>query len=117
MPKQGTNFHLAVQVVGTSLTNVDSIEILFKQNDLDTAKALKTSLWKSDGSGDAQSVPGVEDTISIPWTREETYRFKRGSDFYMDARIHYAVSGDEPEVPIVKLNMNPSLFAKDEEVT
>lgn len=117
MPQQGTNFHLIVQIIDATLAELDSIEILFKQNDIDTAKTLKSSIWKADGSGDAVTVQGSENSISIPWTRAETYLFRRGSDFYMHARIHYVGSGDEPEVPIVKLIMTPSLFAENEEVT
>lgn len=117
MPQQGTNFHLLVQLVGVELDDLSEIEILFKQYNLDNATALKTSIWKADGSGEAKTSDVSENTISIPWTRAETYLFKRGAIFYLHARIHYAHSSDEPEVPITELIMSPSLFAEGEEVT
>ena len=125
MSQQGTNFVMAVRlkVKGQASTvnpleGVSSIEFLFKQTRDKSATAIKTALWKPDGSGSAVTAEDGK-TILIPWTRTDTYKFLEGTWFYLHARIHYTDSADDnnPEVKIKELRMDHTLFKSGEEVT
>ena len=49
-------------------------------------------------------------TFYIPFTKEETFQFRPGRKFYIDARIHYVDVFDNPHVPVVAIDMLPGLF-------
>ena len=117
MAQQGINFHMPLQVEGAALADLDHIELIFKQVDSAAAPVLKQSLWAADGSGDAQTKEGSEDVILVPWTRAETYLFRRNTRFYLQARFHDPDTDDNPPSPTVELVMHPSLFGPDQEVS
>ncbi len=106
---------MPVKLNNLDLADVSYIEFVFKLSKSNTAEAVKTSLWKSDGTGDA--VTGEDDVILIPWSREDTYKIPEGRTFYFHARVHYANTDDNPYVPIVTLRMGSSLFNEDEVVS
>lgn len=80
------------------------IEVAFAQ--YRNGPVLKTSVWKSDGSGD---ITRDGNTILIPWTREETALFRENSAFFMDVRPTLQ-TGDDLTVEPVKLTMDWTLF-------
>lgn len=120
MFQRSTNFDMPIEVENLDFSLVDSIEFIFKQHDIETAPILKQALYLSSGTGSAKLIvtdtDPVKHIIMIHWTKEETHLFKPGEKFYIDARIHLKDTENNPPVPIVGVNMCPSLFAKNEEV-
>lgn len=114
MIQQGIQFHMPVKMNGLDLADVSSIEFLFKMSTSNTATAIKSSLWKSDGTGDAQT--GQNNLILIPWSKEDTYKIPEGRSFYFHARVHYNNTTDNPYIPVVELTMDKSLFNQGEVV-
>jgi len=110
--KQGCYATLKVTLDGVDMEDVAQVEFLFKQQPGYLGEALKRSVWKSDGSGDAKSdTTAGSDAILIPWSRSETYRFAGDCPFYMDTRITLANDTVEnPFTPIISLLMNGTLF-------
>ena len=101
--KQLTNNLLKMNFNGIDLNNVSKIEFAFSQDIGGTP--LKIAQYPSDGT---QLVGG--NVIGIEWTKEETELFEAGKTFYADTRITLKDSEFQPETPIVKLKMNPTLF-------
>jgi hypothetical protein len=54
-------------------------------------------------------------TLGVIFTQSETTLFDGGKAFYADTRITMKDSTYQPETPILKVQMNPTLF--DEVVT
>lgn len=117
MYQQGTKFYMPVKLSGIELSDISSIEFLMKQTKNKNAPTRKTSLWKSDGTGDAFTSTEDIDTIIIPWELSETYNFTGGQTFYLHCRIHLTESDANPPVPIVPLIMDETLFSETEAVT
>lgn len=117
MYQQSTNFLMPISLDGIDLTDVESIEIMFKQERSPAAKPLKTALWRADGTGSATTDPETENGILVPWTMEETYYFAPEREFYLHARIWLVGTTMNPPVPILPLTMDMSLFARDEVVS
>ena len=101
--KQLTNNLLKMNFNGIDLNNVSKIEFAFSQDISGTP--LKIAQYPSDGT---QLVGG--NVIGIEWTKQETEMFEAGKTFYADTRITLKDSEFQPETPIVKLKMNPTLF-------
>lgn len=101
--KQGTTFSMAVVFDGVDVSNVQTIEFLFKDNRSKSAAAKKTAVYPGDVTLDE-----TRQAFLVPWTAEETYQFT--GQFYMDTRITYKDTPDNPETPIISLVMNPTLF-------
>lgn len=113
--KAGTNLSLPLEIVDNKFNLVEAVEFLFKQTE--GGETLKTAYWSRDGeSRDATLIAGTQ-TISVKFTREDTYLFRQNENFYIDTRIHYTDSDENPYTPILQLRMNPTLFAEGEEVT
>ena len=110
MLKHGISITLPVKFTGIDLDEVLAIEFLFKTECSETGAAVKTALYKSDGTGDAQRRQGAEGIIDVPWSKEDTYKFPSGKDFYMDTRITLMESSENPVTQILSLRMNESLF-------
>jgi len=108
--KQGISIHLPVKFDGLDLTETDEIVFIFKRACIKTAEGMKTSYWKSDGTGDCITKPNTTDTVLVPWSESDTYLFAENRDFYMDTKVTLTGSTDNPETNIVKLTMNPTLF-------
>lgn len=101
--KQGTTFSMAVVFDGVDISNVQSIEFMFKSIRDRMAKVKKTAVYPGDVVLDE-----TRQAFLVPWTTEETYQFT--GQFYMDTRITYKDTTDNPETPIISLVMNPTLF-------
>ena len=101
--KQLTNNLLKMNFSGIDLNNVSKIEFAFSQ---EIGKPpLKTAEYPSAG---AVHVTG--NLIGVVWTPEETALFDSGKPFFADTRITLTDSEYQPETPILKLMMNPTLF-------
>lgn len=111
--KAGTNFPLAVTFEDERFSDITTIEFIFKQTR--RGEAIKTALWSRNGeSRDAALAPDTT-TVNVYFTQEDTFRFVQDSDFYMDTRIYYADTSENPYTPILKLRMDPTLFEPDGE--
>ena len=114
--KAGTNFIIPVGISDTNFANISAIEFVFTQDM--KGNSLKTAYWSRDGqSRDAALSNDAENTILVSFSREDTYKFKENSTFYMDTRIHYTESNTNPYTKIVPMQMTETLFADGEEVT
>lgn len=110
--KAGIKTHMKVRF-SISLNAVSKIEFIFKNKKSYDATTLKYEVWTADGSdGSCRRVPGTE-IILVPWEKEETYAFSH--DFFMDTRVFFKKSSDNPETKIVPLHMEPTLFERDPE--
>ena len=109
MMKQGINIVLPVNFTGIDFEDIEQIVFVFKQVKIQDAPELKTSVYKSDGTGDAQL---REDTtiVDVPWTEEETYLFLPDSTVYMDTKITRNDSVYSPATPIVSFKMSATIF-------
>ena len=99
--KKGLNFHLSVKFDGVSLDDVEKIEFAFSKNDsMDT---VKTDEWPGTATR-----KGTENVILVPFTYDETRDFS--GVFRMDTRITMKGTTDQPETPVLELEMNDTLF-------
>lgn len=101
--KQLTKNLLKIVFQGIDWSKVSKIEFAFSQNIGETP--LKTAEYPS---GNATKI--ADNLVGIAWTKEETALFESGKPFYCDTRITLSDSTYQPETPIVKLMMNPTLF-------
>ena len=101
--KRLTHNLLKMNFQGIILDDVEKIEFAFAQNIGDTP--MKTAVFPSE-----TAVVVSESMIGIVWTQEETALFAPDRNFYADTRITMKNSAYQPETPIVKLKMNPTLF-------
>lgn len=108
--KRGTNTTLPVKLSGVDWDDVAKVEFLFKQEQNETAPAVKSAVYTPSGA-----IARDGDTIYIPWTAEETYAFKRSAGYYMDTRITLVSSSDNPNTgaPIF-LQFTTTLFGAGE---
>lgn len=104
--------HLEVAINGIELSSISKIDFIFKQGRNHTLPALKKSTYNSDGTGD---VSLDNDIFLIPWSTEETGKFRPDANFYMDTKIYRNDSEDNPVTPIVELFMNETLFESESE--
>lgn len=112
--KQGTRLGLSVLFEGDddfTLDDIYQIEFVFKQRRSVNADVIKTSVWKSNETGDATRIDGTN-VIVVPFAREETYAFKPDEKFYMDTRLLHADSLDNLLTQIVELTMSATLFGE-----
>ena len=101
--KQLTKNLLKMNFQGIDLTTVSKIEFAFSQ-EIGQAP-LKVAEYPNNGA-----TLITDNLIGVAWTQEETALFKAGKPFYADTRITLADSAYQPETPILKLMMNPTLF-------
>lgn len=112
--KAGTNCFLPVKIESSNFSGISAIEFLFKLNK--NGDTLKTAYWSAEGaSRDAQKKSG-ENTILVSFSRADTYLFRQNAPFYMDTRIHFNDSDDNPPTKVITLTMNETLFSDGEEV-
>ena len=112
--KAGTQFYLPVEIDDAKFDVIDKIEFLFKQKE--NGDTLKTALWSSTGTSRDCTRIGDEHVIYVLFTREDSYIFKQNDMFFMDTRIHYTDSEENPYTNIVRLRMNKTLFVEGEAV-
>lgn len=101
--KQLTHNLLKMNFHGIVIDDVEKIEFAFSQNIGDSP--LKTAVFPSEAA-----VIVSDATIGIVWTKEETALFEPGKHFYADTRITLKESEYQPETPIIRMKMNPTLF-------
>ena len=101
--KQLTHNLLKMNFQGISLNEVSKIEFAFAQNIGDPP--LKTAVFPSETAALV-----TEGMVGIVWTKEETALFEPNKHFYADTRITMKDSEYQPETPIIRLKMNPTLF-------
>ena len=114
--KAGTAFQLPVIIEDDDFAMIDAIEFVFtqKQKGGDT---LKSAYWSRDGESRDASLREDANTILVNFSREDSYLFKQGAVYFMDTRIHYEDTEDNPFTRIIPLTMNMTLFKQGEEVT
>ena len=112
--KAGTTFLLPVEIEDENFANISAIEFLFKQNK--NGQTLKTAYWSAEGESRDAELKDDTQTIMISFSRDDSYLFRQNSTFFMDTRIHYGDTPDNPFTKIISLTMNETLFAPGEEV-
>lgn len=103
--KQQTRNLLKVHFRGIDLNTVSKIEFAFSQDI--GKKPLKTATYPGEGT-----ILVTDGMIGVAFSPEETALFTAGRHFYADTRITLKDSTYQPETPIVKLKMNPTLFER-----
>jgi hypothetical protein len=101
--KQLTKNLLAIGLNGIDIADVAKIEFAFSQNI--GSSPLKLAEYPGDNTVDLG-----DNMIGVIWTPEETMLFEARKPFYADTRITMHDTEYQPETPIVKLQMNPTLF-------
>ena len=101
--KQLTHNLLKLNFSGINLADVEKIEFAFSQNIGE--KPLKTAQYPSN-----KVVNVAGNMVGVEWTSADTKLFEAGKDFYCDTRIALKDSEYQPETPILKLKMTPTLF-------
>ena len=92
---------------------LESIEFIFKQDNRNDVEAQKYVVWNiGEESDDVFTIDDDLTNFYIPFTIEETFKFRPGKNFFIDARIHYMDTFDNPHVKVVPINMLPGLFGK-----
>ena len=101
--KQLTRNLLSVSLSGIDIADIARVEFAFSQNK--HSSPLKTAAFPGTGTVDIG-----DNMIGVAWTPEETMLFEAGKAFYVDTRITLNNSEYQPQTPIVKLHMDPTLF-------
>lgn len=114
MVKGGFRKTLPIKIVGFDIADAESIEFLFKQKQRVSADELKIATWVNGAeTEDVYTVDGVENTIFVRLTQEDTSRFKSGAPFFLDTRINVRDSYDNPLTPIVSVSADMTLFKEE----
>lgn len=111
MSKHGIKEYQAIELRGVEKLwdYLDRIEIRYSQER--SGKPLKTAVWKADGSGDCLR---EGDLLLVLWERDDTYLFQDRRSYFVDIRPTL-VNGTDVQVRPVQVEMNWSLFQKEEE--
>lgn len=111
----GMNQTLKVHLIDLQTDILDSIEFIFKQENKNEAIAKKYVVWENGSSSEEVYILDSDyEYFYIPFTKEDTFKFLPNKKFYIDARIHYVDTFDNPSVPVVGIMMSPGLFGKDD---
>lgn len=103
--KQLTKNLLAISLNGIDIADIARVEFAFSQNINSTP--LKIAEYPGSDTVDLGG-----NMIGVIWTAEETMLFEAGKTFCADTRITLKNSEYQPQTPIVKLQMNPTLFER-----
>lgn len=112
----GMNSTLKITLKDLNAEIVESIEFVFKQISKHDAPAIKHATWRRGTK--TEDVYTIDDDYVhyyIPFSKDDTFLFEPGKKFFMDARIHYADTFDNPEVPVVSIMMDTGLFGKEDD--
>lgn len=101
--KQLTHNLLKMNFSGIDINDVSKIEFAFSQNIGE--KPLKEAEYPNN-----KTTLIADNLIGVIWTAEETKLFEADKYFYCDTRITLKGSVYQPETPILKLKMQPTLF-------
>lgn len=88
---------------GIDVADIAKIEFAFSQNMHSTP--LKVATYPGEGTVDLGN-----NMIGVEWTPEDTLRFEGGKAFFADTRITMHDTIYQPQTPIVRLYMEPTLF-------
>lgn len=105
--KQGDAKTMLIQLIGIEEYDIDSITVIFKQEEKQDAPVIKSATYKKDGTGDAE-LEG--DLLKVWWSVEDTYKFANGEIFYADYQIHLVDVAEMPSVEMTAVRMNKTLF-------
>ena len=103
---------LILKLEGVLLASIEQIDFVFKQDASETAPALKTATYKSDGTGDVITGQAAN-TLIVPFTPEDTRKFN--GQFYMFGRVTLTDSIYNPKTYIQTLTMGDTLFAEGDD--
>lgn len=103
--KQLTKNILAVSLNGVDIADIAKVEFAFSQNMHSTP--LKLAEYPGSNTVDLG-----DNMIGVIWTPDETMLFEAGKTFCADTRITLRDSEFQPQTPIVKLQMDPTLFRR-----
>ena len=107
----GMNSTLKVHFKDLDTEFLESIEFIFKQDNKNEATAIKYVVWHNGSEADdVFIIDGDLTNYYIPFTKEETFKFKPGKRFFIDARIHYSDTFDNPHVAVEPIEMLSGLF-------
>ena len=107
----GMNSTLKIHFLDIETEILEEIEFIFKQENKNDAEAIKYVVWNAEiYSDDVYTIDDDLTNFYIPFTKEETFKFRPGKKFYVDARIHYVDTFDNPHVPVASIEMLPGLF-------
>lgn len=101
--KQLTHNLLKMEFHGINLEDVEKIEFAFAQ------KIGEPPLKAAVFPGETATLIG-SGMVGVTWTKAETALFEPDKHFYADTRITLKGTDYQPETPIVRLKMNPTLF-------
>ena len=116
------NFCMDIDFDGIDLDEVKSMEFLFVQEPgcvIAQKKTQPVTLAFSYPSDTAIRMTGVDEetgeeietnSVELIWTAEQTYMFKSGAAISMDTRIHMKDLTTNPETPVLRFVMDPTLF-------
>ena len=115
MPKQALSSQSVEVGFDFELDDIVAIDFVFAQSLMPAAPILMERTWRRDDPehSDVTRVPG-ENVLLIPFSEADTFLFKRGQQCYMDMHVIPEEAIDMPEMPIVPLVMEPSLFKQSE---
>ena len=112
MSKHGIKEYQASELRGAENYGdyLDHIEVRYSQDR--GGQVLKTALWKADGTGDCLLDGNL---LLVLWERNDTYLFQDHRSYFIDLRPT-TIDGFDIEVPPVQVEMNWSLYPKEEQI-
>lgn len=113
----GMNSTLRVNFKNGIQTDIlESIEFLFKQKNKNDAEAIKAVVWKKgEETDDVYTLEGDLSKFYIRFPKEDTFKFEPKKNFYLDLRVHYEGTFDNPQIDVVPIFMKPGLFGKGDD--
>lgn len=111
--KQGDAKTMLIQMDGIEKYDIESITVIFKQEDKQDAPVIKSATYRKDGTGDAELEGNL---LKVWWSVEDTYLFANDEMFYADYQIHLVDVSEMPSVEMTAIRMNKTLFEQPAEV-
>ncbi len=106
--KRGTTPTIPVSIPAIDITNISTIEFIFKQYNNESSPTILLKKYPTD---DVIAYNSNDKLFYIYLTESESRLFIENKTFYMDTRITYT-GGKIPKTNIVSLTMNNTLFAE-----
>lgn len=105
--KKGINYLMPVRFNGLDLDTVDHIDFILKQ---------KSVVWEFTYPSDVASRRSESsDIVDVIWTEDRTWEFKENSDIWMDTRVYFTDTWQNPITPVVSFRMIDTLFEQAED--
>lgn len=112
--KAGTRFSLPVIIEDDNFSHISAIEFLFTQTE--NGDTIKTAYWSRNGVSRDCGYNALTNEFTVDFSVADTYLFTQGRPFFLDTRIHYDNSDDNPYTRIISMTMDKTLFKEGEEV-